>query len=109
MDRETYTSVATADYINHHFVSVKVDFDSAPELVAQLQRAHAVLNLPAGLPLTSFITPDGKLYLGAGYLPAEHMAGKPSFREAAEEALKRYAEKTEIEKESFQLEVGRKP
>src|SRR6201981_2403921 len=55
MDRDTYTDVATADYINQHFVSIKVDFDSAPELVAQLQRAQALLNLPAGLPLISFI------------------------------------------------------
>ena len=109
MDRDTYTNVAAADYINQHFVPVKVDFDSAPELVAQLQRAQAVLNLPAGLPLTSFITPDGKLYFGAGYLPSERKAGKQSFREAAEEALKRYADNSEIEKESFQLEVARKP
>ena len=50
----------------------KLDFDAAPELVAQLQRAQAILNLTAGLPLTSFITPDGKLYFGGGYLPAEH-------------------------------------
>ena len=109
MDRDTYTNVATADYINQHFVSIKVDFDSAPELVAQLQRAQAVLNLPAGLPLTSFITPGGKLYFGAGYLPAENKAGKPSFREAAQEALKRYADKSKIEEEYFQLEVARKP
>ncbi len=105
MDRDTYTNVATADYINQHFVSIKVDFDSAPELVAQLQRAQAVLNLPAGLPLTSFITPDGKLYFGAGYLPVDRKADKPSFREAAEEALKRYADKGKIEEESFQLEI----
>ena len=109
MDRETYTNASTADYINQHFVAVKVDFDSAPELVAQLQRAQAVLNLPAGLPLTSFITPDGKLYFGGGYLPAEHKADKLSFREAAEEALKRYADKRKITEESFQLEVARKP
>ncbi len=109
MDRETYTNIATADYINQHFVSVKVDFDAAPELVAQLQRAQAVLNLPAGLPLTSFITPDGKLYFGAGYLPAERRGDKPSFREAAEEALKRYADKGTIDQESFQLEVAKKP
>jgi uncharacterized protein YyaL (SSP411 family) len=51
MDRETYTNAATADYINQHFVSVKVDFDASPQLVAQLQRAQAILNLPAGLPL----------------------------------------------------------
>jgi uncharacterized protein len=109
MDRDTYTNVATADYINQHFVSIKVDFDSAPELVAQLQRAQALLNLPAGLPLLSFITPERKLYFGASYLPAEHKAGKPSFREAAEEARNRYAEKSKIEEESFQLEVPRKP
>ncbi len=109
MDRDTYTTLATADYINQHFVSIKVDFDSAPELVAQLQRAQAVLNLPAGLPLISFITPQGKLYFGAGYLPAERKAGKPSFREAAEEARNRYAYKGKIEEESFQLEVPGKP
>lgn len=100
MDRETYTNASAADYINQHFVAVKVDFDSAPELVAQLQRAQAVLNLP--LPLTSF---HGKLYFGAGYLPSERKADKPPFREAAEEALTRYADQGKIEKESFQLEI----
>jgi hypothetical protein len=105
MDRETYTNAATANYINQHFVPVKVDFDAAPELVAQLQRAQAVLNLPAGLPLTSFVTPDEKLYFGAGYLPAEHKGDKPSFREVADEALAHFTEKSKIEEESFQLEV----
>ncbi len=38
MDRETYTNIATADYINQHFVSVKVDFDAAPELLGCLSR-----------------------------------------------------------------------
>jgi uncharacterized protein YyaL (SSP411 family) len=102
-----YTNAATADYINQHFVSVKVDFDASPQLVAQLQRAQAILNLPAGLPLTSFITPDGKLYFGAGYLPSEHKGDKSSFREAADEALARYAEQSKIDEESFQLKVER--
>lgn len=105
MDRDTYTNAASASYINQHFVAVKVDFDASPKLVAQFQRAQAVLNFAAGLPLTSFITPDGKLYFGGGYLPSEPKDGKPSFQEAAGEALARYANKSQIEKESFQLEV----
>jgi len=105
MDRDTYTNVDTADYINQHFVAVKVDFDASPKLVAQLQQAQAVLNLPAGLPLISFITPDGRLYFGAGYLPAEHKNGKPSFREAADEALARFANRSKVEEQSFQLEL----
>lgn len=107
MDRESYTNPDTATFINEHFVAVKVDFDASPSLVVQLQRAQAILNLPAGLPLTSFITPDGKLYFGAGYLPAERKDGKLSFRETANEALARFAHKSEIEKLSFQLEIGK--
>jgi uncharacterized protein YyaL (SSP411 family) len=107
MDRDTYTNPETAEYVNQHFVAVKVDFDASPNLVAQLQRAQAVLNLPAGLPLTSFITPDGKLYFGAGYLPSEGKGGKQSFKDAVEQALKEYANKQQINDESFQLEVAK--
>lgn len=106
MDRDTYTNPETAEYVNQHFVAVKVDFDASP-LVAQLQRAQAVLNLPAGLPLTSFITPNGKLYFGAGYLPSESKGGKQSFKDAAEQALREYANKQQIDDESFQLEVAK--
>lgn len=107
MDRDTYTNPETAEYINQHFVAVKVDFDASPTLVAQLQRAQAVLNLPAGLPLTSFITPDGKLYSGAGYLPAQGNGEKQSFREAAEQALRAYTNQQKLDGESFQLEVAK--
>jgi thioredoxin-related protein len=34
MDRDTYTNVDTANYINQHFVAVRVDFDTSPKLVA---------------------------------------------------------------------------
>jgi uncharacterized protein len=107
MDRNTYTKAETADYINQHFVAVKVDYDASPTLVAQLQRAQAVLNLPAGLPLTSFITPEGKLYFGAGYLPAEHKDTKASFKETADTALARFADKAKIDEQSFQLEIDK--
>jgi uncharacterized protein YyaL (SSP411 family) len=105
MDRETYTKTETSDYINQHFVAVKVDFDASPQLVAQLQRAQAGLNLPAGLPLTSFITPDGKLYFGAGTCLLNAREENHLFRQAADEALARYASKSKIEDESSQLEI----
>ena len=34
-DRDMYTNVDTANYINQHFVAVKADFDASPKLVAQ--------------------------------------------------------------------------
>jgi uncharacterized protein YyaL (SSP411 family) len=51
------------------------------------------------------MTPDGKLYFGAGYLPSEREENKSSFQEAAAEALACYARKSTIDEESFQLEV----
>ena len=105
MDRDTYSRPETATYINQHFVAVKVDYDASPKLVAQLQRAQAILNLPAGLPLTSFITPEGKLYFGAGYLTAQESNARRSFREVADEAVARFADGSRIGKESIQLEV----
>jgi uncharacterized protein YyaL (SSP411 family) len=105
MDRETYNNTDTAEYINRRFVAVKVDIDASPQLAAEIERAQAALNLPAGLPLTAFLTPDGKLYFGAGYLPAVRQAGKRSFRETAEEALRLLTDKAKIEEEAVQLEV----
>lgn len=107
MDRDTYNNADAAEYINQHFVAVRVDFEASPEFVAQIERAQAVLNLPAGLPLTAFITPEGMLFFGAGYLPAAHEAGKPSFRETAEEALALFSNKSKINEESIQLEVDK--
>ena len=105
MDRDTYNNTGTAQYVNQHFVAVKVDFDQSPELAAKFERAQALLNVPVGLPMTAFITPEGKLYFGAGYLAAAPEEGKPSFRETAEEALRLFSNKSKIDEESVQLEV----
>jgi uncharacterized protein len=106
MDRDTYTNRETADFINQHFVAVKVDFDASPSGGTAAAGA-SLIESPAGLPLTSFITPDGKLYLGDGYLPAQHKGGKSSFREIADEALARFPDKQKIDQQSFQLEIGK--
>ena len=87
MDRESYERPEMAKFINDHFVSIKVDYDMQPEIAARLQRAQAYMNLPAGLPLTAFLSPSGKLYFGGGYFPAERRGGKPSLGEMLEGAL----------------------
>ena len=105
MDAESYTVPETAAYINQHFVAVKVDYDSAGTLVAELQRAQAVINLPAGLPLTSFITPKGELFYGDGYLPPVHSHDKTSFKEAMAEALRLYGDERDLHANSYMLDL----
>ena len=107
MDRESYTDPQTAAFINSHFVAVKVDYDAQPELARRLERAQAVMNLPAGLPLTAFVTPGGKLYFGGSYFPRSAARGKPAFRAVLEEAGRMYREhRAEIERDGVKLASG---
>ncbi len=107
MDRESYTDPQTVAFINSHFVAVKVDYDAQPELARKLERAQAVVNLPAGLPLTAFVTPGGKLYFGGAYFPRNAAHGKPAFRAVLEEASRRYRQqRLEIERDGVGLASG---
>jgi uncharacterized protein YyaL (SSP411 family) len=107
MERDSYNDPETAAFIDSHFVAVKVDYDADPKLSAEFERAHAFANLPAGLPLTAFLTPDGKLYSGGGYFPKKATADNPSFRQALEEASHMFRDQREtIEREGFQLKIG---
>ena len=90
MDRESYSRPELAGFINANFVAVKVDYDAQPRLAAELERAQALLNLPSGVPLTAFVTPDGKLYFGGSYFPREAKGNKPAFEDVLREALRLY-------------------
>ena len=107
MERDSYNDPETAAFIDSHFVAVKVDFDADPKLSAEFERAQAFANLPAGLPLIAFLTPDGRLYFGGGYFPKEATAEKPAFRQTLEEASRMFrGRRATIEREGFQMKIG---
>ena len=80
MDRESYTHSALAEFINEHFVAVKVDRDERPDIDTRYQAAVNAISGQGGWPLTVFLTPDGRPYFGGTYFPAEERYGQPSFR-----------------------------
>lgn len=107
MDRGSYVKPETAAFLNSHFVAVKVDYEENPAFSARLERAQAVLNLAAGLPLTAFVTPSGKLYFGGGYLPAEAAHGRPAFRQTLDDALRMFNNRrAEIERDAEDVRHG---
>ena len=106
MDRESYTRPQIAEFINANFVAVKLDYDARPGLTAKLERAHALKNFPAGIPLTGFLTPCGKLYLGGTYFPPRATGDRPGFAETLKQAAELYrAERTQIEQDGFDLKL----
>ena len=96
MDRESYSQPELARFINDRFVAVKVDYDLQPEIAARLRRAQAFMNLPGGLPVTAFLCPSGKLYLGGCYFPAKARLEKPSLQEMLKGALQMFREQREV-------------
>ena len=104
MDRESYDPPELVAFINANFVAVKVDYDTQPQLAAELERAQAVLNLPSGLPLTGFLTPGGKLYFGGTYFPRETKGDKPAFEAVLKQALRLYRDhRAEVERDGVEL------
>lgn len=71
MQRESYRNPKIAQFLNEHFIAVKVDreIDSAldAKLIDFVERTQGI----AGWPLNAFITPDGYPLVGMVYVPPE--------------------------------------
>jgi hypothetical protein len=110
MDRDSYTQNDIAEFINAHFVAVKIDYDEHPGLSADLERAAALANQPAGLPLTLFVTPKQILYFGGAYFPARASPEKISFKQALETGARLYRERGDtLSNDGIQIHLKVKP
>jgi hypothetical protein len=84
MDRESYEDAEIAALINQHFIAVKVDRDERPDVDARYQAAVQAIRGQGGWPLTVFLTPDGRPYFGATYLPRQDRLDSPGFARVLE-------------------------
>ncbi len=80
MERESFEDAATADYMNAHFVSVKVDREERPDVDAIYMEAVQSISGHGGWPMTVFCDPDGVPFYGGTYFPPDESRGMPSFR-----------------------------
>jgi len=93
MDGESYEDPGLADFLNRHFVCVKVDRDERPDLDARYQRAVQMLTQQGGWPLTAFLTPEGEVFYGGTYFPPDGKYGRPGFRTVLESVLEAWRER----------------
>jgi uncharacterized protein YyaL (SSP411 family) len=77
MERESFQNDEIAQYLNEHFVSIKVDREERPDLDEIYMTAVHVLTGQGGWPLTVFLTPDLKPFFGGTYFPPEDRWGRP--------------------------------
>ncbi|WP_105035932.1 thioredoxin domain-containing protein [Cryobacterium aureum] len=81
MARESFSDPAIAEYLNAHFVSIKVDREEHPDVDASYLAAASAFVEGLGWPLNVFVTPDGQAFHAGTYFPPVAMAGHPSFRD----------------------------
>jgi hypothetical protein len=81
MGHESFADPTTAEMMNRHFVSVKVDREERPDLDAVFMEALQAATGRGGWPMSVFATPEGVPFLAGTYFPDRARHGMPSFRE----------------------------
>lgn len=79
MSRKTFSNEDIADFLNKHFISVKVDKEEYPDIDKKYQFYLQISKNTGGWPLSIFTDTDGKPFYGGTYFPPENENGLPGF------------------------------
>ena len=80
MERESFENQAVADFLNAHFVSIKVDREERPDVDKIYMTFVQATTGQGGWPLSVFLTPDRKPFFGGTYFPPDaRSVGRPGF------------------------------
>lgn len=79
MAHESFEDEATANMLNEHFVSIKVDREERPDVDALYMEAVHAIGGQGGWPLSVFTTPTGRPFFGGTYFPKVSHHQLPSF------------------------------
>jgi uncharacterized protein YyaL (SSP411 family) len=77
MERESFENEQVAALLNESFVCVKVDREERPDIDAVYMEAARAMSGGGGWPLTIIMTPDGRPFFSATYIPRTSRFGMP--------------------------------
>ena len=94
MAHESFEDPKTAEFMNEHFINIKVDREERPDIDDIYMQATLVFNHgQGGWPMTVFLTPDGRPFHAGTYYPPKPRYGMPSFRQVMEAVVETYRKK----------------
>jgi uncharacterized protein YyaL (SSP411 family) len=79
MERESFEDEKVAEFLNKHFVSIKVDREERPDVDKIYMTTVQLITGQGGWPLNCFLTPDLKPFYAGTYFPPESRYGRVSF------------------------------
>jgi len=81
MERESFEDAAIAEFMNAHFVNIKVDREERPDLDQIYMQAVVVQTGAGGWPMSVFLTPDLQPFYGGTYWPPRARRGRTGFED----------------------------
>jgi uncharacterized protein YyaL (SSP411 family) len=104
MERESFEDEKLADYLNKHFVSIKVDREERPDVDKIYMTVVQAMGQGGGWPLNVFLTPELKPFYGGTYFPPESKFGRPSFLQVLEHIIELWEQRgTEVKDSATQM------
>ena len=79
MAHESFEDQAVADFLNQHFVCIKVDREELPGVDQIYMAATQAMTGSGGWPMSLFLFPDRKPFYAGTYFPPESGYGRPGF------------------------------
>uniref|UniRef100_B8HTW3 Spermatogenesis-associated protein 20-like TRX domain-containing protein n=1 Tax=Cyanothece sp. (strain PCC 7425 / ATCC 29141) TaxID=395961 RepID=B8HTW3_CYAP4 len=80
MEGEAFSDRQIADYMNAHFLPIKVDREERPDIDSIYMQAVQIMTGQGGWPLNVFLTPSDRVpFYGGTYFPLEPRYGRPGF------------------------------
>ena len=93
MSRESFDDKGVADFINEHFIAIKVDREQHPLVDDTYMMATQALTGAGGWPMTVFTLPDGRAFHAGTYYPPAPRGRVPSFTQVLSAVHEAYNER----------------
>jgi len=81
MAHESFEDPEVAEFMNEHYINIKVDREERPDLDAIYMQATVAMTGSGGWPMSVFLTPDLKPFYAGTYFPPVPRYNMPSFRD----------------------------
>ncbi|HLO52448.1 MAG TPA: thioredoxin domain-containing protein [Kamptonema sp.] len=105
MEGEAFSNSAIAEYMNSHFIPIKVDREERPDLDSIYMQALQMMTGQGGWPLNIFLTPGDRVpFYGGTYFPIDPRYGRPGFLEVLR-AIRRFYDTEKNKLQAFKEEI----
>lgn len=105
MERESFENEEIANYMNKHFINIKIDREERPDLDAiYMDAVQLIQNGQGGWPLNCFLLPNKQPFFGGTYFPPQPAYQRASWTQVLENIATAYRERrTDVEAQAKKI------